>query len=203
MPIIHLIDDEEKLRSLLSRLISLEGFDVVQAGDCKTAIKKLEQQEFDAVLCDVKLPDGHGVDFVNVIKEKQPQTEVILLTAYGNIPDGVQAIKNGAFDYIVKGDDNNKIIPLLHRAIEKSELAKRLARFEQQLESQYSFAAIIGHAKPIREAIALAEKVLLQKVLNFTQGNKTEAARLLDIRLTTLYPKLVSFCIFNLKNHLF
>ena len=158
MKTILLIDDEEKLRSLLSRLISLEGFDVVQAGDCKTAIKKMEQQEFDAVLCDVKLPDGHGVDFVNVIKEKQPQTEVILLTAYGNIPDGVQAIKNGAFDYMVKGDDNNKIIPLLHRAIEKSELAKRLARFEQQLDSLYSFDAIIGHAKPIREAIALAEK---------------------------------------------
>ena len=159
MPTILLIDDEEKLRSLLARLISLEGMDIVQAGDCKTAIKKLELQEFDVILCDVKLPDGNGVELVNVIKQKQPQSEVILLTAFGNIPDGVQAIKNGAFDYIVKGDDNNKIIPLLHRALEKSALAKRLARLEHQLDQKFSFASIIGQSKPIRDAISLAEKV--------------------------------------------
>lgn len=159
MPIILLIDDEEKLRSLLARLISLEGFEVVQAGDGKTATRKLDVQEFDAVLCDVKLPDGNGVELVSVIKQKQPQAEVILLTAFGNIPDGVQAIKNGAFDYIVKGDDNNKIIPLLHRAVEKAELAGRVAKLEQQLETRYSFDAIIGQSKSLRDAIALAEKV--------------------------------------------
>ncbi len=114
---ILIIDDEEKLRSLMARIIGLEGFEVIQAGDCKSGLKKLEQNSFDVVLCDVKLPDGNGVDLTISIKEKYPQTEIILLTAYGNIPDGVQAIKNGAFDYIVKGDDNNKIIPLLHRAI--------------------------------------------------------------------------------------
>ena len=159
MPTILLIDDEEKLRSLLARLISLEGFEVVQAGDGKTATRKLDLQEFEAVLCDVKLPDGNGVELVSVIKQKQPQAEVILLTAFGNIPDGVQAIKNGAFDYIVKGDDNNKIIPLLHRAVEKAELARRVAKLEQQLETRYSFDAIIGQSKSLRDAIALAEKV--------------------------------------------
>jgi DNA-binding NtrC family response regulator len=82
------------------------------------------------VLCDVKLPDGSGVDFVSFIKSRQPLAEVILLTAYGNIPDGVQAIKNGAFDYIIKGDDNNKIIPLVHRAMEKVELARRIIQLE-------------------------------------------------------------------------
>ena len=59
---ILIIDDEEKLRTLLTRIISLEGFEVVQAGDCKTAMKKLEQNEIDVVLCDVKLPDGNGVE---------------------------------------------------------------------------------------------------------------------------------------------
>lgn len=155
---ILLIDDEEKLRSLLARLISMEGFEVVQAPDCKTAIRKLEQYDFDAVLCDVKLPDGSGVDLVSVIKNRQPCTEVILLTAYGNIPDGVQAIKNGAFDYIVKGDDNNKIIPLLHKALEKSDLAKRVDQLENLLKDKHSFDRIIGTSKAIREAISLAKK---------------------------------------------
>jgi len=155
---ILLIDDEEKLRSLLTRLISMEGFEVIQAPDCKTASKKLEQHDIDVVLCDVKLPDGHGVDFLATIKKKYPLIEVILLTAYGNIPDGVQAIKNGAFDYIVKGDDNNKIIPLLYRAMEKAELAKRVATLENQLKDKHSFDKIIGTSKAIQEAIALAKK---------------------------------------------
>ena len=77
----------------MARIISLEGFEVIQAGDCKSGLKKLEQNSIEVVLCDVKLPDGNGVDLTAVIKQKAPHAEVILLTAYGNIPDGVQAIK--------------------------------------------------------------------------------------------------------------
>lgn len=156
---ILIIDDEEKLRSLLARIIGLEGFDVLQAGDCKTALKKLEQTDIDVVLCDVKLPDGNGVELSKKIKEIYPLLEVILLTAYGKIADGVQAIKNGAFDYITKGDDNNKIIPLLYRAIEKVDLAKRVSRLEKQLGEEHSFEKIIGKSKPLQTAIYLAKKV--------------------------------------------
>ena len=123
---ILIAEDEPDLREVLRLQLEMEGFEVIQAPDLRTAIRKLEQHAIDVVLCDVKLPDGHGVEFITTIKKKYPQIEVILLTAYGNIPDGVQAIRNGAFDYIVKGDDNNKIIPLLHRAMEKVELAKRV-----------------------------------------------------------------------------
>lgn len=156
---ILIIDDEEKLRSLLSRIISLEGYEVHQVGDCKSALKKLDQLDIDVVLCDVKLPDGNGVDLSKEIKEKFPQVEIILLTAYGNIPDGVQAIKNGAFDYITKGDDNNKIIPLLNRAIEKVDLSKRVVQLEKQLGEKHSFEKIIGKSKIILQAIDLAKKV--------------------------------------------
>jgi two-component system, NtrC family, response regulator len=156
---ILIIDDEEKLRNLLARIISLEGFEVIEAADCKSGLKKTDQFEIDVVLCDVKLPDGNGVELTEQIKKNHPLIEVILLTAYGNIPDGVQAIKNGAFDYIIKGDDNNKIIPLLNRAIEKASLAKRVKNLEQQLEKKYSFDSIIGKSKPILAAIELAKKV--------------------------------------------
>ncbi len=156
---ILLVDDEEKLRALLTRIISLEGFEVIQAGDCKSALKKLEQSDIDVVLCDVKLPDGNGVDLSKKIKETHPLVEVILLTAYGNIPDGVQAIKNGAFDYIIKGDDNNKIIPLLYRATEKADLAKRVLHLEQRLGDKHSFDSVIGKSKVILAAIDYAKKV--------------------------------------------
>ncbi len=158
---ILIIDDEEKLRTLLSRIISLEGFEVLQAADCKTALKKLDQAEIDVVLCDVKLPDGNGVELSQKIKSKYPFVEIILLTAYGNIPDGVQAIRNGAFDYITKGDDNNKIIPLLYRAMEKVDLAKRVQQLEKQLGNRLSFDSILGKSKLIKSIVDAAKKVAI------------------------------------------
>ncbi len=143
----------------MARIISTEGFEVQQAADCKSALKKLEHTDTDVVLCDVKLPDGSGIELLKQIKEKYPAIEVIVLTAYGNIPDGVQAIKNGAFDYIVKGDDNDKIIPLLNRALEKAELSKRIKQLEKQLGAKHSFDAITGKSKAIIQALELAEKV--------------------------------------------
>ena len=113
----------KKLRGLLARIISLEGFEVLQAGDCKSALKMIVQKTIAVALCDVKLPDGNGVELTAKLKALSPLTEIILLTAYGNIPDGVQAIKNGAFDYLTKGDDNNRMLPLLHLALEKHEKA--------------------------------------------------------------------------------
>ncbi len=154
-----IIDDEEKLRSLLAKIISLEGFEVLQAGDAKTGLKKLETMDVEVVICDVKLPDGSGVEIAKTIKEKYPSIEIILLTAYGNIPDGVQAIKNGAFDYITKGNDNNKILPLLYKATDKALLAKRVLQLEKQLGSKYSFDNIIGKSKLIQNAIAASKKV--------------------------------------------
>jgi DNA-binding NtrC family response regulator len=131
----------------------------LQAGDGKSALKKLDQTDIDVVLCDVKLPDGNGVELLQQIKAKFPLTEIILLTAYGNIPDGVQAIKNGAFDYITKGDDNNKIIPLLYRAVEKAALAKRIQQLEKQLANKFSFDSILGKSKLIKTVIDAAQKV--------------------------------------------
>lgn len=156
---ILLIDDEEKLRKLLAKIISLEGFEVIEASDIKSGLKKLEVFDIDVVLCDVKLPDGNGVETAKLIKERYPIVEIVLLTAYGNIPDGVQAIKNGAFEYITKGDDNNRIIPLLYKACEKVALARRVRQLEKQLGSRLSFDKIIGNSNAIKSAIALAQKV--------------------------------------------
>jgi two-component system NtrC family response regulator len=154
-----IIDDEEKLRNLLARIIRLEGFDILEAGDCKSGLKKLYQNDIDIVLCDVKLPDGNGMELLAKIKALHPSTEVILLTAYGNIPDGVQAIKNGAFDYITKGDDNEKIIPLLYRAFEKVQLKKRVQELERRVGEKFSFDSIISKSKSLQQALELAKKV--------------------------------------------
>ena len=156
---ILVVDDEVQIRTLLSRMLELEGYEVCQAGDCRTALKQLEFQSPDVVLCDVFLPDGNGVDLVSSVKKTTPNVEIILLTAHGNIPDGVQAIKNGAFDYITKGDDNNKIIPLVSRAVEKARMNVRLEKLEKKAGHTYSFDSVLGDSKALKDAVSLARKV--------------------------------------------
>ena len=152
---ILVIDDEDPIRNLLARMIELEGYKVWKASDCQSALKLLKAQPFDVVLCDVFLPDGNGVDFIREIKKHRPEAEVILLTAHGNSPDGVQAIKNGAFDYITKGDDNRKIIPTISRAVD--EVEKKKGKVAPPVS--YSFDSIIGSSNGLKQAVALARKV--------------------------------------------
>lgn len=158
---ILLIDDEDKLRQLLARIIQLEWDDleVFQAVNLKAGYQILKTKDIDVVLCDVKLPDGNGVEAVLEIKKLQPLAEVLLMTAFGQIADGVQAIKNGAFDYMTKGDDNNKVIPLINKAFQKVEMAKRLMQLEEKVGKKYSFDQVVGNSKELQNAISLGKKV--------------------------------------------
>lgn len=156
---ILIIDDEQQLRSLLKRILSLEQFMVHEASNVKEGMGVLKRELIDIVLCDVKLPDGNGVDFTIWMKANYPLAEVILLTAFANVPDGVQAMKNGAFDYVRKGDDNDKIIPLLYKALEKVSLQNKVKRLEEQVGKKYSFERIIGDSPVVSKSISLARQV--------------------------------------------
>ncbi|HEX3384393.1 MAG TPA: sigma-54 dependent transcriptional regulator [Mucilaginibacter sp.] len=156
-----IIDDEDRLRNLLARILQLEGYDVVTASTAKEGLKKLSNDSINVVLSDVKLPDANGVELTEQIKKNWPVTEVIVLTAYGTISDGVKAIKAGAFDYITKGDDNEKIIPLVSKAMDKAQLQQRVQELETKLNDKFGFERIIGTSPAIQEAIKLAQKVAL------------------------------------------
>ena len=159
------IDDEPIIRKLLARMMELEGYEVFQAADRASGLKLLTAKTPQLVLCDVFLPDGNGVEMVKEIKELQPETEVILLTAHGNIPDGVQAIKNGAFDYITKGDDNNKIIPIISRAMEKINSRPVQPSGSTVVPVRESaFDTVLGHSRGLQQVIQLARKVAVTDV---------------------------------------
>ena len=153
------IDDEQKLASLIARILELEGFQVFQAYTAKEGLRLLMLEEIQVVISDVKLPDINGVDLVKLIKEKKPFVEVINLTAHGTIADGVKAIKNGGFDYITKGDDNDKIIPLVYKASEKAQFQFKLFNQETRMNGKFNFELILGRSKAILEAIDTAKKV--------------------------------------------
>ncbi len=154
-----IIDDESKIRSLLARIIELEGYKVLQAATGKEGLRVLKENDVLVVISDVKLPDANGVELVLALKKIRPYIEVINLTAFGTIADGVKAMRNGAFDYITKGDDNDKIIPLVHKALEKAKLQVRVFDLEKKIGHKYSFDSIIGSSPAIKEAISLAQRV--------------------------------------------
>lgn len=159
MPSILIIDDEKKICDLLARIIELEGFKVFKAYTAKEGLKILANEDILVVISDVKLPDKNGIELVKEIKDKKPYVEIINLTAFGTIQDGVHAIKNGAFDYITKGDDNEKIIPLVYKAVEKASLQHRVYELEHKIFKQYSFHSILGNSKALKDAVDLAVKV--------------------------------------------
>ena len=153
-----IIDDEKELRTLLTRLLSLEGYRVFEASDGEEGLKILNQEEIQVVISDVKLPGISGIDLIPKIKGINGLIEIIVLTAYGTIEDGVTAIKSGAFDYITKGDEDNKIIIAVERAMEKAKMGQRIEHLEKRVTEKYSFNNIIGQSLKIREAVNLAKR---------------------------------------------
>ena len=167
---ILIIDDEPTIRMLLSRILELEGYEVLKAKDRATALYTLKNNEVQVVLCDVFLPDGNGVDMVEELQQLVPAAKIILLTAHGNIPDGVQAIKNGAFDYIVKGDDNRKIIPIVSRAMDAIASEKKKKKPDATTAKSHTFDTIVGKSTAISEVIRQAKKVAATDVTVLING---------------------------------
>jgi two-component system NtrC family response regulator len=156
---ILVIEDDTKIRSLLKRILSLEGYAIFEAADLRSASKVLAKENIEVIVCDVMLPDGNGIEFAREIKTKYSNTEIIILTAHANIAGGVQAMRNGAFDYLTKGDDNDKLIPLVGHALEKARLQAKVQKLEKQITQSFGFESIVGKSLQIRETIALAQKV--------------------------------------------
>jgi DNA-binding NtrC family response regulator len=154
-----LIEDEPSLRAVLSKTFSLEGFDVTLSQTLSESTDALRTSEFDVVLTDVKLPDGSGIDYIPFIHEKQPLAEIVVMTAFGTIDDGVRAMKLGAFDFITKGDDDERIVLTVQKACEKAALKKKVRELEDKIDSKIGFEKLIGKSKEFSDAVELAKKV--------------------------------------------
>ncbi|UPL48541.1 sigma-54-dependent transcriptional regulator [Hymenobacter sublimis] len=156
-----LIDDETSLRQLLARVLELEGYTVLQAPDSRRGLEqlRLHAEEILVILSDVKLPDGYGLDLLPRYKQAAPLAEVVLMTAYGTIPDGVRAMKEGAFDYLTKGDSDDQLVVVVERAAEKARLQQRVADLEKKVGAQYSFESMIGRSGALEQAKKLAQRV--------------------------------------------
>jgi two-component system, NtrC family, response regulator len=156
-----IIDDEHELRNLLAKILLLEDFTIFEAANGTEGDKLFMQEDLDVVITDVRLPDISGIELISKFKNYDPTVEIIVLTAYGTIEDGVKAIKEGAFDYITKGDEDNKIIPLTEKALQNAKMKKRIQQLEKRVSQKFLFDNIIGNSKEIKDAIEISKKVSL------------------------------------------
>ncbi|MFD1872943.1 sigma-54-dependent transcriptional regulator [Hymenobacter bucti] len=156
-----LIEDETHLRRLLARVLELEGYTVLQAENAYRGLETLRQHAHEVlvILSDVKLPDGNGLELLPRYKAAAPLAEVILFTAHATVADGVQAMKQGAFDYLTKGGSDDQLLVTIERASEKARLQQRVLALEKQMGQHYSFGVMLGSAPAFVAAKVLAERV--------------------------------------------
>lgn len=155
---ILIVDDEDDLRSLMARVLELEDFNVLTAATPAQAMHILENKEIEVIISDVRLEVANGLDLIPEYKKRKPFAQIIMLTAYGNIPDGVNSIKRGAFDYLTKGDDNLRIVPAVEKAIEMARLSNKIFKLDA-IEPSAGFDSVIGESPALKNAIKLATRV--------------------------------------------
>jgi DNA-binding NtrC family response regulator len=157
---ILLIDDEELMVESFTALLSAEGYDVEGATTGQCGLARLEEKQFDVVLCDLNLPDLNGMDLLQKCKTICPETVFIIITAYGSVGAAVKAMKDGAYDFICKPLQLDELLSVLDRALERIRLIDENRALREAISERYDFSQIIGQSKGIRDVLERIRKVI-------------------------------------------
>ena len=154
-----IVDDEESLLDFLSLLFLQEGYAVEIARSVEGSRRELARQSFDAVLCDVMMPDGSGLDLLREIKAAEPSPPVVMMTAYTSTKTAIEAMKLGAADYVSKPFDVEELKIVVQKALERAELSRENIYLRRELEQKYTFNNIIGKSPRMQAIFSLIERI--------------------------------------------
>ena len=157
---ILLIDDEPNSREALTALLKNSDLHVSTAGSARQAYELLENEKFEIVIADLMLPDASGIDILKWIKVNRPHTNVIMITGMGSAETAVEAMKEGAFDYITKPLNFHELQIVINKAREKGKLVAENIYLRQQLRGKYKFDNIIGNSQAMQQLFARMEKIV-------------------------------------------
>jgi DNA-binding NtrC family response regulator len=156
MPRILVIDDERSIRNTLKDILEYEKYEVDLAEDGNKGIELIRSAEYDIVLCDIKMPGMDGMEVLDRVTVLAPDTPVVMISGHGNIDTAVESIKKGAFDYIEKPLDLNRLLITIRNALDKSNLVTETKILKKKVNKKYQ---IVGESPAIIKVIEMADRV--------------------------------------------
>jgi two-component system nitrogen regulation response regulator NtrX len=153
---ILIIDDEKAIRKTLSEILSYEGYKIDEAADGEEGLRKLREKEFDVVLCDIKMPKVDGIEFLEKSKDINGDTPIIMISGHGTIETAVEAVKKGAYDYISKPPDLNRLLITIRNAMDKNQLVAETKVLKRKVSKVQE---MIGESDPMLKIKETIEKV--------------------------------------------
>jgi DNA-binding NtrC family response regulator len=159
MPDILLVEDKESLRKVLRLTLEGAGYSVTEAADARLALNAIARAPHQLVLTDLRMPNGSGLDVLRAARAADGDVPVIVMTAFGSIDEAVQAMKDGAHDFLQKPVDSNHLLLLVKRALEQARLRTENVLLREESATRYGFPRIIGESESIRRAVAETQRV--------------------------------------------
>jgi len=156
---ILIVDDEESMREFLAIMLHREGYRVDAVADGAMAVARMKEKGYDLIISDIKMPRMNGFELLAHVLEKSPDTMMIMITAFSTTEDAVEAMKQGAYDYIIKPFRNEEIRLIVKNALERRALRQENIQLKQALDQRYSFGNLIGKSKSMKEVFDLVQKV--------------------------------------------
>jgi len=153
---ILIIDDEKAIRKTLSEILSFEGYKIEEASDGEEGLKKFKDKNYDVVLCDIKMPKIDGIEFLQKAGEANPDIPIIMISGHGNIETAVEAVKTGAYDYISKPPDLNRLLITIRNAMDRSNLVSEAKVLKKKVNKVQE---MIGYSAPIKKIRETIDKV--------------------------------------------
>lgn len=159
MPKILIIDDERSIRRTLKEILEFENYEVEAVEDGIAGVKEAKQGNYDVIFCDIKMPQMDGLEVLTKLKNDGLETPIIMISGHGNIETAVDSIKSGAYDFIEKPLDLNRILVTIKNAMEKTNLVEETKVLKTQIKKQVGNSNIVGESKPIQEINEMIGKV--------------------------------------------
>ncbi|MGC9193826.1 MAG: sigma-54-dependent transcriptional regulator [Syntrophobacteraceae bacterium] len=171
MNTVLIVDDERNYLLVLSELLSEEGYEVVTAEGGLRGLECIEESDFDVVITDMKMPGMDGMEFLERLKLRLPDTPVVMMTAFGSVEKAVEAMRKGAFDYILKPFKNEELKLTILKAIDHYHLVRQNRQMARELQGKYHFGNIIGKSLKMQRIFELIEKVAPTKATVLITGD--------------------------------
>jgi two-component system, NtrC family, nitrogen regulation response regulator NtrX len=183
---ILVIDDERAIRNTLKEILTYENYQVDLAENAKQALERIRNNEVDLILCDIKMPDTDGIELLPLLLEIHPDTPVVMISGHGNIDTAVEAIKKGAYDFIEKPLDLNRLLITIRNALDRSNLVTETKKLRKKIDQRYT---IVGKSPAITHILEMSDKVARTDARVLITGANGTGKELFARRLHDLSPR--------------